>query len=284
MHFWIDKRSQSCGFGRARVAASLSGTGIGFGHHPRRMGGKSMLTPIHRFPAVDCRPYRPHRETHQNNHRHEHEHADVIQQRLRENVRSNQYRAQQGAHVQPPHVLQNQQPFHLTNCNPISQFGPSHPVELEQGTLGVAAIGPVVAQPQNVRTGPEAQLLPSHLKCGMWAALALTTVFVAVIQGTGLEFLIFCGICTTLILMGCVLSMCTLWNRPRELMVIPPIEAQAIEARAENSHDMVTVELTGEPTAQPPPYHIAILLPENTKEPEPVLEESPPPSYDKLDI
>lgn len=39
MHFWIDKRSHTCGFGRARVAASLSGTGLGFGHLPRRMGG-----------------------------------------------------------------------------------------------------------------------------------------------------------------------------------------------------------------------------------------------------
>lgn len=58
MHFWIDKRSQSCGFGRARVSASLSGgTGIGFGHHPRRIGGKSMVTPIHRYPSVDFRSH-----------------------------------------------------------------------------------------------------------------------------------------------------------------------------------------------------------------------------------
>jgi len=27
MHFWIDKRSQQCGFGRSRVAASLSHAG-----------------------------------------------------------------------------------------------------------------------------------------------------------------------------------------------------------------------------------------------------------------
>lgn len=121
MHFWIDKRSQSCGFGRARVAASLSGTGLGFGHHPRRMGGKSMLTPIHRFPAVDCRPYRPHRETaHQNNHRHEHEHADLIQQRIRDNIRSHQYRAQQGVHIQQQ-VPQNQPQLHLSDCHPIAQ-------------------------------------------------------------------------------------------------------------------------------------------------------------------
>lgn len=124
MHFWIDKRSQSCGFGRARVAASLSGTGIGFGHHPRRMGGKSMLTPIHRFPAVDCRPYRPHRETsHQNNHRHEH--TDLIQQTFRDNIRSHQYRPQQGIHNQQQ--AQHHQPqlhnqsHHLSDCHPISQ-------------------------------------------------------------------------------------------------------------------------------------------------------------------
>lgn len=38
MHFWIDKRSQQCGFGRSRVAASLShaGSGLSYGHPPRR--------------------------------------------------------------------------------------------------------------------------------------------------------------------------------------------------------------------------------------------------------
>lgn len=69
MHFWIDKRSQSCGFGRARVAASLSGTGFDFGHPPRRIGGKSLVTPIHRFQPVDCRPYlnRPNHHSHHPN-------------------------------------------------------------------------------------------------------------------------------------------------------------------------------------------------------------------------
>lgn len=69
MHFWIDKRSQSCGFGRARVAASLSGTGFDFGHPPRRIGGKSLVAPIHRFQPVDCRPYlnRPNHHSHHTN-------------------------------------------------------------------------------------------------------------------------------------------------------------------------------------------------------------------------
>ncbi|XP_075160947.1 uncharacterized protein LOC142233803 [Haematobia irritans] len=53
MHFWIDKRSPQCGFGRSRVAASLSGAGggagVSFGHPPRRTGGhKSSSAGIHR--------------------------------------------------------------------------------------------------------------------------------------------------------------------------------------------------------------------------------------------
>lgn len=57
-------------------------------------------------------------------------------------------------------------------------------------------------------------------------------------QGTGLEFLIFCGVCTTLLLLVCVISMC---NRPRELLIIPPVQSPAaIEARIENAQDMVS--------------------------------------------
>ncbi|KAH8379055.1 hypothetical protein KR009_002816 [Drosophila setifemur] len=43
MHFWIDKRSQQCGFGRSRVAASLShaGGGLSYGHPPRRAKSSS---------------------------------------------------------------------------------------------------------------------------------------------------------------------------------------------------------------------------------------------------
>lgn len=53
MHFWIDKRSQAYGFGRSRVAASLSGSGFDFGP-PRRISRKSVLTPIHRFRQTGC--------------------------------------------------------------------------------------------------------------------------------------------------------------------------------------------------------------------------------------
>ncbi|CAD7005521.1 homeobox protein 5 [Ceratitis capitata] len=60
MHFWIDKRSQQCGFGRSRVAASLSGAGgsgvgLSFGHPPRRLGGGSGSKAASRSNALpDC--------------------------------------------------------------------------------------------------------------------------------------------------------------------------------------------------------------------------------------
>lgn len=60
-----------------------------------------------------------------------------------------------------------------------------------------------------------------------------------VFQGTGLEFLIFCGVCTSLLILACMVSMC---NRPRELMIIPTVQTPAaIEARSiENAQDIVS--------------------------------------------
>jgi hypothetical protein len=66
----------------------------------------------------------------------------------------------------------------------------------------------------NVRTTNDPQLLPAHLKCGMWASLALASVFVAGAkfyfdhQGTGLEVLIFCAFSATFFVFACTVSLC----------------------------------------------------------------------------
>lgn len=63
--------------------------------------------------------------------------------------------------------------------------GASHSLELEQGPLGIGPIQPRqnVQQHQAVVNNNvpavEPQLLPYHLKLGMYASLALATVFVA---------------------------------------------------------------------------------------------------------
>lgn len=72
MHFWIDKRSQACIYsGRNRIAASLGTNGNNFGlSQPRRIPRvtKSMVTPIHRFPTVECTRQHNYRQQQQPQH------------------------------------------------------------------------------------------------------------------------------------------------------------------------------------------------------------------------
>uniref|UniRef100_A0A182PWG3 Uncharacterized protein n=1 Tax=Anopheles epiroticus TaxID=199890 RepID=A0A182PWG3_9DIPT len=374
MHFWIDKRSQACGFGRARVAASLSGGGgLGFGH-PRRVPRKSMVTPIHRFQTVDCNRPHFHRQqqsqqqqlhqsqtnpsipgTHhsstQSQHSSAHHHQQQQQQQQQQLQHPHQSHANQQHHHHHPHhphhnqtiTQQQQQQQHQSQSSnlqqqqvhqvqlhisgqynsqssilpapsPYPQSSPnlqqsSSPNALNYHIEGISNAGQQV-QPH---VGHDAQLLPAHLKCGMWASLALATVFVAGAkfyfdhQGTGLEVLIFCAFSATFFLAACTVS---LWRRPRDIQitgnnVISETISNAEQSSLQNNPEFLSSNpsplLNGSAgsgplgglvpgniqqaalasiVAPPPPYHIAILLPDNTKD----VEETPPPSYDKIVI
>lgn len=58
-----------------------------------------------------------------------------------------------------------------------SRGASAHSPELEHGSLGIGVLSSRPIVPSSIQ--PESQLLPAHLKCGMWASLALATVFVA---------------------------------------------------------------------------------------------------------
>ncbi|SPP76377.1 myb-like protein Q [Drosophila guanche] len=156
----------------------------------------------------------------------------------------------------------------------------------------------------------DSQLLPSHLKCGMCASLVLASVFVAGTkfyfdhQGTGLEVLIFCAFSATFFLAACMVSLCRI---PKGLLsnrggaratvchsrgvnaAMPGASASAAASCLLEMSDVRYLEerqvTTGSAaTAGPPPYHIAILLPEQTAAmgKQMPMDESPPPSYDKI--
>ncbi|XP_023171375.2 alpha-protein kinase 1 [Drosophila hydei] len=157
----------------------------------------------------------------------------------------------------------------------------------------------------------DSQLLPSHLKCGMCASLVLASVFVAGAkfyfdhQGTGLEVLIFCAFSATFFLAACMVSLCRI---PKGLLPSTSSggssrsDARAVcHSRGGNAtscmlelNDVrylderqveVSAETAAAAAAGPPPYHIAILLPEQTPTAlgkQVPLDESPPPSYDKI--
>lgn len=147
--------------------------------------------------------------------------------------------------------------------------------------------------------GGDAQLLPSHLKCGMCASLVLASVFVAGAkfyfdhQGTGLEVLIFCAFSATFFLAACTVSLCRVpkgllpSGRNAVLGAQPHADAEsAIHytrppygrrdiVNADGSSELVgSDDIQGAPlcgqlqliedsaSAGPPPYHIAIYFPE----------------------
>ncbi|XP_031622211.1 uncharacterized protein LOC116340114 [Contarinia nasturtii] len=276
MHFWIDKRSQACGFGRARagfVAASLSGSGYDFYHPPRR--NKSMLTPVHRFPNTECRNvnrpnvHRP--NVHRSNIHHQEHH---------------QHHTSRAHHEIQTHAEVNTSYGEPADFPVLHQYQSHLPIELGQGTLRMNAIQPsneILADERanvvDAVNSTDSQVLPSHLKCGMWASLALATVFLAAFQGSGLEILIFCAFSATFFVAACTVSLC---RRPRNLSISPP----QLSAVTTNVNDIEIAHLDQhephvpnviDPIAPPPPYHIAILN-DNPK-----IDDSPP-SYDKLII
>lgn len=100
------------------------------------------------------------------------------------------------------------------------------PIELEQGTLDCSIRSghhDILSDDRSNVTDAvntaDSQLLPSHLKFGMWASLALATVFLAAFQGSGLEILIFCAFSATFFLAACTVSLC---RRPRSLNINAP--------------------------------------------------------------
>lgn len=111
------------------------------------------------------------------------------------------------------------------------------PIELEQGTLNCTIRSghhDILSDDRSNVTDTvntaDSQLLPSHLKFGMWASLALATVFLAAFQGSGLEILIFCAFSATFFLAACTVSLC---RRPRSLSITVSTNVNDIEQIAQ---------------------------------------------------
>lgn len=163
------------------------------------------------------------------------------------------------------------------------------------------------------------QFLPLHLKCGIFASLVLAIAFIVGIKvyfdnhGTKFEVGLFWLLTATFVFAFCFVSICKV---PRVLFATSSSSSrsgsrdQTVRDRCSmedargsiaNSVDDVVLNSLQEfqqqeiieqqinqatqaqQQAGPPPYHIAILLPESkAKEEAEQVEESPPPSYDKI--
>uniref|UniRef100_A0A1B6CB06 Uncharacterized protein n=2 Tax=Clastoptera arizonana TaxID=38151 RepID=A0A1B6CB06_9HEMI len=259
MHFWIDKRSQTCGFsGRHRVPSSISASG---GGGRRWRGAKPMVTPVHRFQPIECVA---------GQYAHSHTRRPTRHPYL--------------TPVCPPYRVDS-----VVNGVNLEIEVRANAAELDSSVfidLPVEGLPSVAAHIQPPQLEPVGKV-----KCGMWASFALATVFVAGAkfyfdhQGTGLEILVFSTLMIVFLLAACSVSLCRS-KATRDLLSAAVTVSNQTPAHPPPIPTLQIIQTTNiDGTSQqvpphieppPPPYHIAILLPQQINQ-----EEVPPPSYDK---
>ncbi|PSN52201.1 hypothetical protein C0J52_06106 [Blattella germanica] len=272
MHFWIDKRSQTCGFsGRHRVPGSLS-AGQQQRRQRRRSRGKPMVTPVHRFQPIECVAGGQH------------------------GARSGLTSPAGGVRSAGPHELELETSVYLNL--PLDGSGDpnaaqnNHQLEPQLMTVGRLKCG----------------MWASFALATVFVAGAK---FYFDHQGAGLEVLVFCTLLVVFLLAGCSVSVCrskatrdlitaavtstsqaphsTTSHQPHELETTSS-EDLGLQTIVESSTTIIIAPASGPPQPQipvpeppPPPYHIAILLPQQNRNSDPMQgnDESPPPSYEK---
>lgn len=266
MHFWIDKRSQTCGFsGRHRVPSSLSASG---GGRRRWRGAKPMVTPVHRFQPIEC----------------------VTGQYVPSN-NARRYTNRQLCLPPPAYRLDTVLNGHTISSSELPMR--ANAVELDSSVfldLPIDGSGEVQSHIHPPQLEPVGKL-----KCGMWTSFAIATIFVVAgakffldHRGTELEVLLFSVMMSLLLLGACLVSLCRSKSTRDLLSVAVTASAAHVPTQAPQmipSLQVIHPTTVEETTTQihpphieppPPPYHIAILLPQQVNQ-----EEVPPPPYDK---
>uniref|UniRef100_A0A1I8QAT6 Uncharacterized protein n=1 Tax=Stomoxys calcitrans TaxID=35570 RepID=A0A1I8QAT6_STOCA len=164
----------------------------------------------------------------------------------------------------------------------------------------------------------ELQFIPYHLKFGIFASFVLAIAFIAGIKayfdnhGTKFEVGLFWLLTATFVFAFCFVSICKVprvlfaassassrsgsrdqtarercsLDENREAAVVDAVDDVVLglhDLQQEMLEHQISQASQQAQQAGPPPYHIAILLPESkAKEEIEQVEESPPPSYDKI--
>lgn len=257
MHFWIDKRS-NYGIGHNRSMAGVS-------YQHRRIRSKSIVTPIRQHPP----PCVPSTSQHY--------------------AKSHHLHSQRNRHAELDH-RPSRIPHHSAPESSSSQINPS-PMNSHQIVVHsvyprpeVLAINHVVDSNHSTRNNSiTGQWLPIYLKGGICVATAiilLTIKFYYDNYMTGLELLTFGSMSIALLIFSTTIAIMRMRKKRITLSqqfhheqftepVIEPI----------NNNQMTTLTLNA-PVDLPPPYAVAIRLPEKQS----TIDCSPPPSYEKINI
>lgn len=258
MHFWIDKRSQACGYnGRHRIPASLSSG--------RRRRSKPIVTPVHRLQSESGTGQHVRRP-----------HQHVSHSRNNTN------------HTCLTPVITN-------GAVPTPVTRPPHSAELDSGVYLDGPIDGAIDTAQHaqlmrlgglIKYGMWASFILTTL------SVAATKYYVDH-QGT-FEILLLCtlGVLSLGLLVSCILSVCrtktaqhymnaqaTTQRSGIEIEIPEPLphrEEVILTVNNSSPQNAVMVNVAPEVEQPPPPYHIAILLPPKETCPEDI----PPPCYE----
>lgn len=269
MHFWIDKRSP---FGPC-IGPNRSLAGF---NHQRRLRSKSMVTPI--------KSYHHNRQHHSENHHHnsaQSSHHPAPMDSSTSSSSSSPIPSQTAYRMPVIHSVYRHNTMTLADVN-VTPAG-SHPAD----NLSIIT-------DDLPRTSEHSQFQPIYIKFGISVALAtilLTLKLYFDHQMTSVQFISFAAIAILFLMLTCVVA---LLRRQKQL---PPVNEQRQQmpttfqspaAPSAVNYESIIAQRPQQimmGLGPPPPYHIAILLPDNAKQDASKMhDESPPPTYDKIAI
>lgn len=261
MHFWIDKRS-NYGIGHNRSMA-------GFSYQHRRIRAKSMVTPMRLHPPSVPSTSQQHVKTHHPHH-HRNRHAEF--EHRSPAARLNQHSSSESAGSSSSPLPLNQQHVPVVHSvYPRDELTINH-----------------VADSSEVGHRIVANWLPIYIKI---AFQALFLLFILVSLGicsnnqlNGLSMLVFGITCFVFFIITTTIS---IKRMRKNLFFDQRIQNETftetiIEPAINNQ--MATHSVSCETIEPPPPYALAIKLPEKKSTSHYKAQESPPPSYEKISI
>ncbi|XP_018561223.1 uncharacterized protein LOC108903494 isoform X2 [Anoplophora glabripennis] len=249
MHFWIDKRSQGCGFNvRRQVPPSLSG----YGRNQRILCGslypEPMVTPVHRFQSIES----------------------ATNNRLRY-ARSPGYHPRIHSQV-PPTVHYN---------------GSSSNIRMPHMGRSLEMIAPGHTPTARNNNSPKSKLKCGVwiFFAVVTFFLAGAKYYFHGIN-IGVEALVFCSLLVIVLIIGGLISLCEAITSysPTHTPIDAPNMATPEQQEIEETHNQVPTPAMPQNSSEmpPPPYHIAVMLsPTADLDAIQVIRDSPPPSYEK---
>ncbi|CRK93978.1 CLUMA_CG007504, isoform A [Clunio marinus] len=259
MHFWIDKRS-NYGIGYNRSMAGLS-------YQHRRLRSKSLVTPMRQYTSSPPSTSQHHLKSHHLHYHHRHRLGDFEQHRLPPPLRA-QHSSNENRSNASSFQANNYPTPVIHSVHPRDESTINHVDDLIHNTRRNSVIN---------------NWLPIYLKgviCITTAIILLALKLYYDNELTTLQLVTFCSMSILFMVFTTIISLLRIGRN--RLTRSENFHEQIIEPSTMASNQITTQSNNCDTIELPPPYHVALTLPDKNSSFK--CEESPPPSYDKINI